>query len=115
MTRRGEAMIKALEFYQPLMRRVKVLNAENWLEFFKDIKGTKFSELRNMSKVEIKQKLSDQAIALEMEPLLAKHRKVVATIYLEAKSTEIFISDSSILGDFKKAVSTTDIDKARSI
>jgi hypothetical protein len=40
---------------------------------------------------------------------------VVATIYLEMKSRETVISDSSILGEFGNAVKTKDIDKAREL
>ena len=112
---RADAMIRALKKHQPSLSRIKILAAENWLDFFKDIKETKFSGLSEFSKAIIKQKLSDLPVAAEAEPILAKERKVVTTIYLEARSTATSLNDSSILSDFKSAVDAKDVTKARMI
>ena len=115
MSKRAKAMIAALKKYQPSMRRTKVITAENWIDFFKDIEPTKYKELKTLSKVEIKQRLTDKIISVELEPLLARQRKVIATLYLESASSEELIKDSSILSTFKKAIIAKDILKARAI
>lgn len=115
MKGRADVIIQALKKYEPSLRRINVLTAENWLDFFKDIESTKFSNLFELSKREIKQKLTDKVLLGNIEPILAKQRKAVITIYLEAKSTEAAIKDSSIFTDFKKAVNDKNIAKARDI
>lgn len=115
MGKRAKSMIAALKKYQPSMRRTKVITAENWVDFFKDIEPTKYKELKTLSKVEIKQRLTDKIISVELEPLLARQRKVIATLYLESASSEELIKDSSILSTFKKAIIAKDILKARAI
>jgi len=115
MKRRADAIIQALKIYQPSIYRIKIVTAENWLEFFNDIDSTPFSNLKQLSKIEIKQKLTDTALSVKIEPLLAKERKVVAAMYLETKSVASTINDSSIEDDFSKAVDEKDIGKARMI
>jgi len=115
MKRRADTIIQALQKYEPSLRRITVLTAENWLDFFKDIESTKFSNLFELSKQEIKQRLTDKTLLDSIEPILAKHRKAVVTIYLEAKSAAAAIEDSSIFTDFKKAVSEKKLSRARDI
>ncbi len=115
MNRRADAMIKALEKTQPGLHRIKILTAENWLEFFKEIEGTEFDNFRELSKLQIKQKLSDATVAKKIEPLLSKERKVLTTIYLDSKSPGMNLSESSILSEFQKAITEKDVQKARAI
>jgi hypothetical protein len=113
MNRRADALVQGLTAYQPFINRVTTITAENWLDFFKDIEGTAFSELQDLSKKAIKERLTDKILAAAIEPILAKHRKVIATIYADVRSPLASIDDSSIAGDFAKAVQAKDITKAR--
>ncbi len=115
MKGRADTIIKALKLYQPSLQRMKIITAENWLDFFKDIDQTKYNNLKGLSKIEIKQKLTDKAVLSEMEPLLSKQRKAIITLYLDSKSASTEIGDEAILSAFQKAVTDKDIPKARSI
>ncbi len=115
MKRRADTIIQALKKYQDPLPRIKIIKAENWLDFFNDITGTSFSELQELSKTEIKQKLTDSSLYKAMEPLLAKHRKAILTIYLETKSPAAQVNNATILTVFDKAVKEKNIALARSI
>lgn len=79
MKQRANAIIQEIKKYEPSLSRIKIIAAENWLDFFRDIANTKFSELNELSKFEIKQSLTDKAVLNEIEPILSKERKVVLT------------------------------------
>jgi hypothetical protein len=115
MNRRADTIVQALKKYEPELQRITTLTAENWLDFFKDIEKTKFSDIWELGKQEIKQKLTDKAILAGIEPILAKHRKAIVTIYMESKSAAAGINEDSIFTDFKKAVHEKNITKARDI
>jgi hypothetical protein len=115
MKRRADTIVQTLKRYQPALNRIKVLTAENWLDFFAAIEETKFSDLQGFSKTEIKQKLTDRSLLVQLEPLLAKQRKAVVTMYLETKTANAAASDVSIVAGFEKAVADKDIEKARLI
>jgi hypothetical protein len=70
MDKRAGMVLEALKKYQPKLSRVKIVTAENWLDFFKDIEETKFSNFKDLSKLEIKQKLTDKSILNDLEPIL---------------------------------------------
>ncbi|HLK28052.1 MAG TPA: hypothetical protein VKT28_05685 [Puia sp.] len=115
MAKRAESMIAALKKYQASIKRINVITAENWLDFFRDIKDSKFAELNGQSKLEIKKRLTDPKLIAEIEPILSHHRKAVAILYLEIKSSLSSENDSSILRQFKAAISFKQIAKAQSI
>lgn len=114
MEGRAQSLLSALKQYQPSMNRTTIINAENWLEFFRDIEGTKFNDLMGLSKLSIKQKLSDKALADEIEPLLAKQRKAVITLYLET-TNNFKTSTNTIIESFNKAIEQKNISLARVI
>lgn len=115
MAKRAESMIVALKKHQLLLKRINVITAENWLDFFRDIKGSKFSELEGLSKLEIKKRLTDPKLVAEIEPIISHHRKAIAILYLENKSLFNSENDSLILRQFKVAISNKEISKAQSI
>jgi hypothetical protein len=115
MKRRADGMINALKVYDPSLKRIKITTAENWLEFFKDIQGTKFSDLSTLSKSVIKQKLTDKIKTEGIENILANHRKVIADIYLEPKTAVSAFSDSGLASGFKDAINSGNILKAKGI
>ncbi len=115
MNKRASMVMDALKKYQPNIPRVKIITAENWLDFFKDIEETKYSNFKELSKLEIKQKLTDKSILNDLEPILFKERKAIAEIYIETKSPVASKSENQLLTDFKTAVSNKKTTKAAEI
>lgn len=113
--KRADTILQALKKYAPSLKRINVLTAENWMDFFSDIHETALGELEQASKAGIKQKLTDKNILAQAEPLLAKERKAVVTLYLEKKSAIVFNTEELLLSEFKKAVSEKNINNARAI
>jgi hypothetical protein len=113
MQNRANAMLRALKKYGASVERSKIVSAENWLEFLADIKGTKYSYFNELPKAEIKQKLTDAAVASALEPYLSKHRKAIVTVYVEAKSKYSGFSESNIQTEFEQSVKNKEVDKAR--
>jgi hypothetical protein len=115
MKGRADAMVNGLKRYQPLINRVNIKTAENWLEFIEDVKTTSFSNLATLPKAEIKQKLLDRTISDQLEPMLSRHRKAIVTVYLQRKSSLSAVSNDAVLSEFSKAISDRDIQRARLI
>lgn len=114
MEGRAAGLVSALKFYQPSLQRIHIITAENWLDFFNGIEETKFSGWKDFSKLQIKQKLTDKAVADEMEPLLSKQRKAIITLFLEPASGTKTPADS-IMSSFDKAISKKQISEAIAI
>lgn len=115
MNRRADTIVQALKKYQPYLPTLKKYTAENWLQFFKDIEDTEFSDLQDLSKTAIKQKLTDKATLVKLEPLLSKQRKAVVTLYLDYKTSEALVNNEALLPDFNNSILNKDIAKARII
>jgi len=112
MAKRAESLITGLKKYQPSLKRVHIITAENWLDFYKDLKTTKFQNLTKRSKSEIKKQLTDANLLNEIEPILMKHRKVIAVLYVEGRGDHFLTNDSSILKDINQAIIHKEIRKA---
>jgi hypothetical protein len=115
MKKRGDAMIEFLRPYQSTIKRSSVLAAENWLEFFSDIKETEFDYLKGLSKTEIKKRLAEPLLARKIEPLLARERKAVAVLYLASKAPQSLLDNSSIAESFKRVIKNKKLTEARII
>jgi hypothetical protein len=115
MHRRADTIVQTLKRYQPALQRIKVLTAENWLDFFAAIEETTFSDLQALSKAAIKQKLTDRNLLNEIEPILSKQRKAVVTMYLEMKTANASASNDSIVSGFERSVMDKDIQRSRLI
>lgn len=115
MKKRADTIVKALQLYQPGLKRINIVTAENWLEFFQDIADSDIDVLKDLSKTEVRKKLTDKVLVNRAEPLLSRHRKAVITIYLEGKSNIRFSGGDDMLNAFKKAVADKDIATARII
>ncbi len=115
MKRRADTIIKALKNYEPSLTRIKVLSAENWIDFFTDVETTNHAELLDLSKTDIKQKLTDKTIAENLEPVLSKHRKAFVTVYLESKTEVSKINNDALLTNFNEAIQKDDIQQAQKI
>lgn len=115
MTRRAESMVAALKKIDPSLKRISIITAENWIDFFRSIRNTKFEDFEFLSKFEIKKQLLDKKILSDFEPMLATQRKVTAVLYVEKKSPYYNEPSSGILNEFQKAISVRDIRKAQDL
>ena len=115
MKLRADAIMKDLSKYEINAKRIKIITAENWLEFFNSINNTPYSNLQKLSKTTIKEKLTSKDLILKLEPLLSKQRKAVITYYLEEKNSESKLEDKAILPEINNAVVKNDFKKAREI
>ena len=115
MSQRANAMLAELKKYEPSLTRIKVITAENWLEFFDDIKNSKFEYLNELSKKEIKEKLKDKATLENLEASLSKERKAIFTFFLEEKSKESSVANEAIIDNFNTAVKQNNIQKAKDL
>lgn len=86
---RANSIVAALQSYQRPEIRSEVFTNENWVEFYNDITGTKFSHLTRRSQDEIKEKLATDADLLSsLEPVLKNHRKALVDLQLIKKEVE---------------------------
>lgn len=115
MLGRGNAMIQALKKYTPSLSNTKIITAENWVDFLDDVKNTKFSYLSGLPKPEVKQKLTDVKLLQELEPILAKHRKAIVTVYLQKKTSFSVQSNAGLDADLREAISAKKIVRARQV
>jgi len=113
--KRADTIVKVLKQYQPLLKRISINTAENWLEYFTDIEKSNIEELKGLSKTETRRKLTLPSLAANVEPLLSHHRKAVITFYLKGKSSVSFSNEEQMLNAFKKAVIQKNIPEARTI
>jgi len=115
MLKRAQSVLVALKKIDPALKRTNIITAENWLDFFNSIRNTKFDNLEYLSKLEIKQRLTDKRFLSEIEPLISPHRKVIAILYLEKKSPYFNVPSLSIMNEFKNAIALKDIGKAQNL
>ncbi len=110
---RANSIVKALQSFQTKKMIPEILTAENWAEFSKDIKETKYSYLRKLSKLQVKNKL--RSIGRELEPILSKHRKGIVYLELEKKITNHFANANEIIQEFDKSIKEHKLEKALQI
>ena len=113
MTKRAESVIVALKKYQSSFPTASIITAENWLDFFQDIKETKFSDLEDLSKFEVKKELSKSEISSAIEPILSKHRKVIVTLYLEEKTPFASEKDAYLSSEFQNSIASKNISRGQ--
>lgn len=112
---RASSIVKALQQYQVSQIPGSITTAENWVEFFRDIKGTAFEQLTPLSQPEIKKRLLDKGLQAQLEPILKEHRKAVITIYINRNNDLENTASESLITQFKKAIEGKDIKAASAI
>ncbi|WMI66479.1 hypothetical protein RBH94_04790 [Aestuariibaculum sp. YM273] len=100
---RANSIVAALQAFQKSTIKTEVSASENWVEFFNDIKGTKYDNLSNLTKSEVRSKI-EGAVSREMEPILKNHRKAVIELELEKKDKYINETPEQLLVRFNNAV-----------
>jgi len=109
---RAHSMVQALRQYQTTDIEQEVIAAENWVEFIKNIQGTSFASFAALPREAVKAKLQDKAVAAQLEPLLARERKAIVTIYLDKKSGMESATGDNLATQFKTALAQRQFFKA---
>lgn len=81
--KRAENILEHLDEYGVTSDNVSVKTAENFAQFRQDVKGTEFEELGNLSNDELKKKLLDKNLILQLEPILKNHRYAELKLFVE--------------------------------
>ena len=115
MAARGRAMASALQKLQPGLDRIHILTAENWLDFYRQIKGSPDEALSRLTRPEVKARLVDKSLAERLEPILSQERKAILILYYGKRSGFEETTRDALLGGFAKAVKEKQIEQARRI
>lgn len=107
--KRAESITTALESFQKIKIKRDVSASENWVEFLNDIVSTKYANLKNLSKEEIKEELEKKSLKEEMEPILKNHRKAVLFLEMEKKNTYTDINENEMIAKFNESVNQKNI------
>lgn len=111
---RANSIVAALQTFQKPTIKTEVSSSENWVEFFNDIKGTKYAELSSVSKSQVKARIAG-ALSRELEPILKNHRKAVLELELQRKDKYKEDSADILLDKFNEAIATSKLDEAREV
>lgn len=111
---RAKSIATALQSFQKPSIQTEINTSENWVDFYNDISGTKFSNFISLSKKQIKDELKGN-ILTEIEPILKNHRKAVLTLELERidKYKDKSIEEQITL--FNKILKENDIETAKDV
>ena len=109
---RARSMIQALQQYQTAGIKKDMIVAENWVEFNRDVQQTTFASYASLTREGVKAKLTDKTVAAQLEPVLAKHRKAVVTIYLDKKNGMETVAGENLASQFKTALAQNQVYKA---
>ena len=111
---RAAAVIKALQQQQPRTFQSSITTLENWMEFYRDITGTSFDNLKQFRRQDIKRKLKETSTLNKLEPTLQKHRKAVVTLYLDKNSGQEKAT-GELADKFKLAINQKNLKEAAGI
>lgn len=111
---RALSIVNAIQSFQKPSIKNEISSSENWVEFLNDIENTKYQDLKNLSKAQIKAKLVG-SLSLEMEPILENHRKALITLELQKKDRYKDLNDIELINKFNASIITNDLDEALKI
>ncbi|MFT5242716.1 MAG: hypothetical protein ACJA1H_000551 [Glaciecola sp.] len=111
---RALSIVKAIQSFQKPSIKNEISSSENWVEFLNDIENTKYQDLKNLSKAQIKAKLVG-SLSSEMEPILEKHRKALITLELEKKDLYRDLNDTELVNKFNTSIASDNLDEALKI
>lgn len=113
--KRAQSIVNALQKHQTTAIEMDIKASENWVEFLHDIKTTKYASFASLTKDEIKEKLKDKNIAIELEPILKKHRKAILYIELEKKNPYLNTDSEQLLKQFNTSITEKNLQRAMEI
>lgn len=112
--RRAESIVEVLQSFQMDKIEKEITTSENWVEFYRDIRGTEFESMGTLTKADVKAKLTDKATLARMESILTHHRKAIVEIEIEEK---IRVSESTeeVIMTFKNHLRQGRVEEAMKI
>ena len=111
---RANSIVAALQTFQKPTIKTVVSSSENWVEFYNDIKGTKYDFLSPLSKEEVKARIAGP-LSREMEPIFENHRKAIIEMELEKKDRYRDESADILLTKFNDAITVEKLEEANEI
>ncbi len=109
---RAQNIAKALQSFQTPSIITEILVSENWVDFLNDMSNTQFSDLTQLSKEEIKEKISDKKLQSQLEPYLQKHRKAIIILELQKKDKYENIASAELIELFSKSIAQKNLEQA---
>lgn len=103
MEKRAAATQKAIASIAPGTYPATIIPAENWIEFVRDA-VPKMPQFAGMTKSAIKDQLKDKTILSQLEPVLASHRKVVITAWLDKSTRVAELANEALVPAFNQSV-----------
>ncbi|MBD0831055.1 OmpA family protein [Aestuariibaculum sediminum] len=107
---RANSIVSALQAFQKSTIKTEVTASENWVEFYNDIKGTKYNYLSSKNKQEVREAIKGP-VSREMEPILKHHRKAVIELGLEKKDRYKDATANALLEKFNGQVAAGNLDE----
>lgn len=111
---RANSISKAIQAFQKPTIVTTISSAENWVEFYNDIKLTSHKNMESLSKEDIKAKLVG-SLSKELEPMLQSHRKAILKLELEKKDAFTQFSGDELVKKFQLALNDETLDEAHKI
>lgn len=111
---RAKSIVAALQSFQKPTINTVVSTSENWVDFLKDIKDTKYRPLLILSKEQVKERIAGP-LSREMEPIFKNHRIAVVELELEKKDKYQVQSTTDLLAKFNTAINTGQVNEANEI
>ncbi len=111
---RAKSIVSALQSFQKSTIKTQVSSSENWVEFFNDVKDTKYVNLRSLTKEGVKAKVIG-VVSKELEPVLKHHRKAVLELELERKDKYKIESADALLAKFNQVIAVEKVEEAKEI
>lgn len=108
---RANSIANSLKSFQTPDIVTEISTSENWVEFLNDVSKTKYSDFRDLTKNQIKQRVVGQ-VSADLEPYLQNHRKAVITLDLEKKDKYKEMSTDQLITIFNDHVLKENIDEA---
>jgi hypothetical protein len=108
---RANSIAKSLKSFQQPDIVTEISSSENWVEFLNDVSKSKYKNLKELSKIEIKQKVVG-AVSAELEMYLKNHRKAVIILDLEKKDKYKEMTTSTLISTFNTLVKEDNIEEA---
>ncbi|GAB5522178.1 MAG: hypothetical protein Roseis2KO_00500 [Roseivirga sp.] len=110
---RAQSIVDALKSYQSESIVSEIRAKENWEEFHRDITGTGFASMAELSKDDVKAKFAGNDPLLDsIEPILSKHRKALIEIDLEKRIAPEKSSPEMLKSLFAQSLQQENLDEA---
>lgn len=109
--KRAKSIVKSLQSFQQPNITTQISSSENWVEFLNDVTKSPYKDLKNLSKIEIKQKVVGN-VSSDLEKYLKNHRKAVIILELEKKDKYKNMSKETLVDTFNQLIVNENIEEA---